>query len=50
MTQKTFRITGRVVDQTGQVVDGLRIEVWDKDLFFDAFVGSEDETGSEGYF
>jgi predicted nucleotidyltransferase len=50
MTHKTFRITGRVIDQTGQGVEGLRIEAWDKDLFFDDFVGSEDETGSEGSF
>lgn len=49
MTHKTFRITGRVIDQTGQGVEGLRIEAWDKDLFFDDLVGSA-ETGSEGSF
>ena len=40
MTHKTFRITGRVIDQTGQGVEGLRIEAWDKDLFFDDLVGT----------
>ncbi|MBW2740659.1 MAG: hypothetical protein JRE64_17860, partial [Deltaproteobacteria bacterium] len=49
MTHKTFRITGRVIDQTGQGVEGLQIEAWDKDLFFDDFVGSA-ETGSGGSF
>lgn len=49
MTHKTFRITGRALDQTGQGVEGLRIETWDKDLFFDDLVGSA-ETGSEGFF
>jgi hypothetical protein len=49
MAHKTFRIVGRVIDQTGQGVEGLRVEAWDKDLFFDDLVGNA-ETGSEGSF
>lgn len=49
MTDKKFRIAGRAIDQTGQGIEGLRIEAWDRDLFFDDLVGSA-ETGSEGSF
>jgi len=41
MAPATFRITGRTIDSnTNQGIAGIRIEVWDKDLFFDDFVGS----------
>ena len=46
MTHKTFRIIGRVLDQTGQGVEGLRVEAWDKDL---NLVWNA-ETGSDGFF
>ena len=51
MDNQEFRIIGRVIDQTGQGIEGLRIEAWDKDkdLFFDDLIGS-DETDAEGFF
>lgn len=38
-----------MIDQTGQGVECIRIEAWDKDLFFDDFVGNA-ETDAEGFF
>ncbi len=50
MQPNNFTITGNIIDsQTGQSIPGLRIEAWDKDLFFDDLVGSA-ETDAEGLF
>lgn len=57
--EKTLNLSGRIVDRTTQNgVAGLRVEAWDKDLFFNGPVGSDvtDERGSfqiefdESYF
>ena len=48
-TNKTFRITGRVIDRTvRQGVSNLRVEGWDKDLICNDMVGSAttDEQGT----
>lgn len=48
--EERLRISGRIVDRnTRQGITGLRIEAWDKDLFIDDLVGS-DETDAEGRF
>lgn len=49
MAENIFHINGRIIDQTEQGVEGLRIEAWDKDLFFDDSVGNA-ETDAEGFF
>ena len=38
MAEKEFSITGRVINQTGRGIKGLRIEAWDADLIFDDFL------------
>lgn len=59
MAKKIFRIQGKVIDQQSrQGIAHLRVEAWDKDLFFNDLVGSEitDEQGAfrmqfdESYF
>ncbi|MEN8249898.1 MAG: neuraminidase-like domain-containing protein [Bacteroidota bacterium] len=47
MKAKEFHISGRIIDQTGQGIECLRVEAWDKDLFFDDFLGkaTTDEQG-----
>jgi len=48
MKPNNFTITGHIIDrQTDRSISGLRIEAWDKDLFFDDLVGSA-ETDAEG--
>ena len=50
MQPNNFTITGHIIDsQTDRGISGLRIETWDKDLFFDDLVGSA-ETDAEGFF
>lgn len=50
MQPNNFTITGHIIDrQTDRGISGLRIEAWDKDLFFDDLVGSA-ETDTEGFF
>ena len=47
MAPDTFHITGRVINQSGQGVENLRVEAWDSDLLINDLVGSEptDESG-----
>jgi hypothetical protein len=49
MEERTFRISGRVVDQNNQGVKGLRIEAWDKDRIRNDLVG-EYITEGDGTF
>lgn len=50
MQPNNYSITGNIIDrQTEQGISGLRIEAWDKDLFFDDLIGSA-ETDAEGFF
>ena len=50
MRPKNFTITGHIIDsQTDRGITGLRIEAWDKDLFFDDLIGSA-ETDAGGFF
>lgn len=49
MTEKTFHISGKVKNLENKAVPGLRVEAWDKDLFFDDFV-AEAVTDPDGRF
>jgi SdrD B-like domain len=49
MEERTFRISGRVIDQRNQGVAGLRVEAWDKELIRNDLVGSA-VTGDQGMF
>jgi hypothetical protein len=49
MEERTFRISGHVVDQHNQGIEGLRIEAWDKDLIYNDLVGNA-TTLDEGAF
>ena len=49
MEERTFRISGRVIDQRNQGVAGLRVEAWDKDLIRNDLVGSA-VTNDQGMF
>ena len=40
MRNKTYQILGQVIDQKNRtVLQGLRVEAWDSDMFYDDFVG-----------
>lgn len=49
MKPKVFRITGRVIDQAGRGLEGVRVEAWDKDLLVDQHV-AEAVTQAAGNF
>ena len=49
MTDETYHLLGRVIDPvTGDGIEGLVVEAWDKDLMGDDLLGSAatDETGN----
>ncbi len=49
MTEKTFHISGYVKNLENKPVPVLRVEAWDKDLFFNDFV-VEAVTDQDGRF
>jgi len=49
MTEKTFHFSGYVKNRENKPVPDLRVEAWDKDLFFDDFV-AEAVTNPDGRF
>jgi hypothetical protein len=50
MADKTFHITGRVIDKNTKAgIQGMHVQAWDKDLIFDDLVGSA-ETDQNGQF
>ena len=50
MTQNTFHINGRIINQENQQgIMGLRVEAWDKDLIFNDLVGNA-ITDAKGIF
>lgn len=49
MALKNIHITGKLLNKKKQPVAGLRIEAWDKDLFFDDFI-AETTSNKDGSF
>src|SRR3954468_15532182 len=49
MANESFRILGRVIDQSRKAVPGLRVEAWDKERIFTEVAGQA-ATDKDGAF